>query len=51
MECDLCGKKENNLTPMRGYDGEGYMCCQECVDKYDAYADMEYERQREEGEV
>jgi transcription elongation factor Elf1 len=50
-ECDLCGKREFNLTPMKGHDGEGYMCCKECVSTYETYADMEYERQREDGEV
>lgn len=49
-ECTICGKKEATLTAMRGYDGDEEMCCKECVGHWELWADMEYERQKEEME-
>ena len=48
-ECTTCGKKTNKLTPMRTYQDDE-LCCDECVAAFELQADMEFERQREEGE-
>lgn len=51
MECDICGKLMASFTHLRTPDGEIKTACPSCVGKYEVYADMEYERQREEGLV
>jgi hypothetical protein len=48
-ECQKCEKQYPVLTELRFPDGECYMVCDDCVDAYEIYADMEYERQKEEG--
>ena len=51
MRCDKCEKEVLELFPMLYMDGDKMMLCQECVDFEEMRADMEYERQREEGEI
>ena len=48
-ECTTCGKITKKLTAMRSYSGDDEMCCDDCVGAFEIQADMEYERQREEG--
>jgi uncharacterized C2H2 Zn-finger protein len=49
MNCDICNKLTASFTSLKGHDGEILVCCPSCVNDYEAYADYEYERQKEEG--
>jgi hypothetical protein len=49
QECDRCRKQDHLLELVRNNE-ESEMLCHSCWGYIDAMADIEYDRQREEGE-
>jgi hypothetical protein len=47
--CQKCEKEVPKLFPALYMDGDKILLCRECLDAEEMRADMEYERQREEG--
>ncbi len=49
MICELCGKSTASYKPLLNNNSDVLLVCPSCEGRYDAYADAEYDRQREEG--
>ena len=49
MTCDKCSKEVNHLIELIRNNDENQMLCHNCWGYEDERADLEYERQKEEG--
>jgi len=49
MYCEACHKEANGLITVKFQDDEVKCICPKCNALYEMMADMEYERQKEEG--
>ena len=50
MICHICKKETDKLVSLEFHDGETKLSCPDCFDYYESQAQMEYQRQKEEGE-
>ena len=48
MVCQDCKKNVNHLITLELHDGTVRAVCDDCRNRYEAHADLEYERQKEE---